>query len=434
LLVYTTEFSARVAYIFPTLINALGVSDCRITTDKLSFVNSEVAKINYSSERISVGELWIKPANLLFETDIKEQPISCFDYNRSKAFFETPEADFPFDIFAASFYLITRYEEYLPHAKDMYGRYAHENSMAYKEHFLQVPVVNVWLKELSTLLIQKFPSLSLNPTPFTFLPTYDIDIAYSYLHKGALRNLGGFIKSMWGSEWPLVKERMHVLFGRQQDPFDSYEWLNQLHDAYALKPLYFFLLAEKNEGYDKNILPRKKAMKKLVKRHSELYNIAIHPSWKSGDEPRLLTKEIKTLQEISGKQVCKSRQHYIRMTLPETYQRLIDAGITEDYSMGYGSINGFRASYCLPYLWYDLQKEQTTNLTLYPFCYMDANSYYEQHYTYEQALEEMKHYYNVTKKFNGLLITIWHNHFLGTDKMFRGWRDVYTTFCQNLDL
>jgi hypothetical protein len=120
------------------------------------------------------------------------------------------------------------------------------------------------------------------------------------------------------------------------------------------------------------------------------------------------------------------------MNLPDTYRRLIDAGITEDYSMGYGSINGFRASYCLPYKWYDLQKEETTNLTVFPFCYMEANSFYEQQYSPEEALQEMKDYYRVTKQANGLFITIWHNHFLGSDKMFKGWREVYRTMIEGL--
>lgn len=120
--------------------------------------------------------------------------------------------------------------------------------------------------------------------------------------------------------------------------------------------------------------------------------------------------------------------------MPDTYRRLIGAGITEDYSMGYGSINGFRASFCLPFTWYDLHKEETTKLTVYPFCYMDANSYYEQKHSPQKALEEMEHYRKITKEVNGLLTTIWHNHFLGTGKSFQGWRDIYRTWMQNHDL
>lgn len=432
--IYTQVRSPRVAYIFSTLLSAIGVGKYRFTTDRLSFQDAPNPKINYSAERMSPDELWVEAAGLLLETSIKDQEIVCFDYNGSKAFFKTSTCDFPFDIFAASFYLISRYEEYLPHKKDGYGRYAHENSLAYKENFLQLPLVNLWLKEFIKVLIQKFPFFTLHSKPFAFLPTYDIDIAYSYLHKGAARNFGGFVKSMWHNEWRLMIERMTVLFGKQQDPFDSYQWLHELHQTHKLKPIYFFLLASENKDYDKNILPEKQAMKKLIQQHAERYDVGIHPSWQSGDKSRLLEEEIKMLETLCNKTVIKSRQHYIRLTLPDTYRRLINAGITEDYSMGYGSINGFRASYCLPFLWYNLQKEETTSLTIFPFCYMDANSYYEQHYNCKEALKEMKHYFQITKEVDGLLVTIWHNHFLGTDKMFNGWREIYRTMCQNLDL
>jgi hypothetical protein len=227
-------------------------------------------------------------------------------------------------------------------------------------------------------------------------------------------------------------ERIAVLAGKQKDPFDSFEWLNELHSKNKLFPIYFFLLAEKTKGYDKNILPGKTSLKKLVKEHSSQYKTGIHPSWQSGDHQQLLAKEITTLKDITNKPVEKSRQHYIRMTMPATYRRLIDAGIKEDYSMGYGSINGFRASYCLPYKWYDLEKEQKTELTIFPFCFMDANSYFEQGYSSDEALKEMEHYYKITKQVNGLFITIWHNHFLGTDKMFKGWREVYNTMINRI--
>ena len=59
---------------------------------------------------------------------------------------------------------------------------------------------------------------------------------------------------------------------------------------------------------------------------------------------------------------------------------------------------------------------------------MDANSYYEQKYTPARAMDELMHYYRQVKKVNGLMITIWHNSFLGTDPAFAGWREVYEVF------
>ncbi|MDB5192056.1 MAG: hypothetical protein JWQ96_1619 [Segetibacter sp.] len=427
LLIYTTQASPRVEYIFSTLLPALGITDYQITTDLNTFKNFSGAKINYSFEQVE-NTYSIQPASLLFENEIKQQQIDCFDWNGYKAFFKTG-GDLPFDIFAASFYLLSRYEEYLPHQLDMYGRFAHENSLAFKEGFLQFPLINLWLQKLGKSLKQKFPSLLLQPADFRFIPTYDIDIAWSYKHKGVVRNVGGLVKSIMKGEWANAIERMKVLQGAS-DPFDSYKWLDEVHKNLTEKPLYFFLLAQQNKGYDKNILPTKPELQALVKEVSTKYNVGIHPSWQSGDDSKLLNEEVILLENITSRSIIKSRQHYIRMMLPTTYRQLIQAGITEDYSMGFGSINGFRASYCLPYKWYDLEKEETTNLTLFPFCYMEANSFYEQHYSTAQASTELEHYYNITKSVGGLLITIWHNHFLGTDRMFAGWKEVYEKFLQ----
>jgi hypothetical protein len=400
------------------------------------FKNYEGAKINYSDTRTGDAGIWIKPHSLLFEKGVKEQVIECFTEINYKAFFKT-EGDLPFDVFAASFYLLSRYEEYLPHTKDIYGRYAHENSLAFKENFLQLPLVNIWIGHLKDLLNKKFPLLTTHPpiatgTSFTFTPTYDIDIAWSYNHKGWWRNTGGFLRSIFQARWVAAKDRINTLLGKQKDPFDAYEWMDQLHERHQLKPYYFFLVPEKRSQYDKNISPRCKALQQLIKDHAKQYSIGIHPSWRSGDEPALLKNEIETISNLTGSPVVSSRQHYIRFTLPETFRRLTEHGIRSDLSMGYGSINGFRASVASPYFWYDLEKEEQTDLLLYPFCYMDANSFYEQKLSAEQALEEMRHYYNLVRSVNGHFIMIWHNSFLGTEKLYSGWRAIYEQFIKEV--
>ena len=134
------------------------------------------------------------------------------------------------------------------------------------------------------------------------------------------------------------------------------------------------------------------------------------------------------METAGRKDIQLSRQHYIKLSLPQTYQMLIDAGIDKDYSMGYGSINGFRASVASSFFWYDLGREKITALRVYPFCFMDANSFYEQRQDTSKSLEELLYYLDICKKVNGLFITIFHNNFLGNDEQFAGWKELYTGF------
>ena len=431
MIVYAKKITPRLQYIADFIGKEIFGEAFQLTADSFYFNDHTGPKINYSDTKINNEELIINNCSLLFEDSIKEQSINCFEVNGFKAFFQTG-GDYPFDIFAAAFYLLSRYEEYLPHQKDMYGRYAHENSVAFKEGFLNIHLVNTWIEDFKKALKNKFPTVDLQPSTFNFQPTYDIDEAFAFKNKDLSKLAGGIARSLVTREWSIVNERWKVLRGKATDPYDAYEWMDKLHEKNNLKPLYFFHVATEKGKYDKNISPSHPAMQLLVKQHAEKYSVGIHPSWASGDDESLLEKEIKVLESATGKKVTASRQHYIRFTLPYTFRRLIAAGITDDHSMGYGSINGFRASVASSFYWYDLEKEQQTDLLLHPFCFMEANSFFEQKYLPQRAYEEMMQYYNAVKNVKGKLITIWHNNFLGTYPLFSGWRDVYEEFVETV--
>jgi hypothetical protein len=432
-LIYTQTITPRLQYIADFFGKLITGTSFKLTTDKQFYCSSTIAKLNYSDEKITATDFWIKPHSLLFENGISEQIIECFEIGEGQKVFFKTRGDFPFDVFAASFYLISRYEEYLPHEKDMYGRYAHENSLAYREGFLHQPVVNIWLAFFAETVKQKFPLFATFPSAFTFLPTYDIDIAWSYKHKGLWHTTGKTIQALLTGNIQQFRERINVFREKQKDPFDSYDWLNRLHEKHKLKPYYFFLLAGRKGKYDKNISAQRKALQQLISDHLTRYQVGIHPSWRSGDEHSLVKMEIDILQVLTNNNVLFSRQHYIRFKLPDTFRRLIKNGIQFDFSMGYGSINGFRASVAAPFYWYDLEKEKQTGLMLFPFCYMDANSFYEQKYSPQQALDEMRQYYRSVKSVNGTLVMIWHNQFLGTDKLYDGWKNVYQQFIEEIN-
>jgi hypothetical protein len=427
MLLYSPYNTARLRYIVDFINKELFDDPMLITSDKLVFGQHAGPKLNYSEEEISADEFYIRSTPLLFEMGIRPQKIECFDLNFHKAFFET-SGDFPFDIFAASFYLLSRYEEYLPHEKDEYGRYAHSNSLAYKEGFLNTPMINVWLQELKKALHEKFPGLIFHRSYFKFIPTYDIDIAYAYLHKGWRRNAGGLARSILQGEWSVAGERFKVLIKKKKDPYDAYEWLDSVHLYCRMRAYYFFLAAKEQQGYDKNISREQQSFQNLIRYHANGYTVGIHPSWQSGDDKKLLEEEIQWLSLLMGKKVAYSRQHFIRFSLPGTYRELAGAGIEKEFSMGYGSINGFRASVASSFNWYDLEREEATGLVLFPFCFMDANAFYEQKLTAREAFHELMNFYHAIKKVNGMMVTVWHNQFLAGDSQFSGWKEVYEVF------
>ncbi|HTL10744.1 MAG TPA: hypothetical protein VL307_20870 [Chitinophagaceae bacterium] len=428
-LFYCHTITPRLRYIVDFISKELFEEPITCTSSLEEYSAFTGPRFNYSDKDFSEQEFYLKPVALLFEKDIRPQAIECFEVDYQKAFFQT-SGDFAFDVLAASFYLLSRYEEYLPHEKDMYGRFAHTHSLAYKEHFLHLPLVNIWLEDLKKKLKKKFPALVFRRRPFKFIPSYDIDIAWSYRHKGWLRNMAGYLRSVKEGKWWQVRERWNVLNNKAADPFDAYEWLDALHLYCKIKPIYFFLVAQKYQGYDRNTPTSSKALQELIAYFSVVYKVGLHPSWQSSvsDNSKTLLEEKEWLEVIIDRPLEHSRQHYIKFTLPQSCRRYIEAGLLKDYSMGYGSINGFRASVASSFHWFDLENNETTALQFFPFCFMDANAFYEQKLTPQQAYEELMHYYNTIKKLNGLFVIIWHNQFLGTDKTFAGWRETYELF------
>ena len=428
MLIYSHTVTPRLQYVVDFL-SGYYQHTFELATNESAFEQALLPKISYTPASVQESGIWMQPVSLLFESNITVKDTACFYHPAGyKALFPAA-GDMQFDLFAAIFYLISRYEEYLPHQKDNYGRYDHRQSLAFRQDFLQQPLINIWLQDFKKLITEK-TGLTLPSPSFQWTPTYDIDIAWSYKQKGWLRNAGGWVRDLLkGHIWALGK-RLLVLSGLAKDPFDTYEWLHALHQQYCWQPVFFFHMGFTRNKYDKSIDNHNVAFRQLVRQHATQYPAGLHPSWQSGDDPALVAKEKEALEEITGQPATTSRQHFIRFTLPVTYRHLLACGIRNDWSMGYGSINGFRASVAHPFYWYDLEKEAQTDLLLHPFCFMDANSFFEQGQLPEQSLQEILHYYNSVKEVSGNCIAVWHPNFFGTDPLYAGWKEAYEKLAQ----
>lgn len=423
--IYTDKTSERLSYILQFIFGEYFQNEFIIVTTLDHFTQANGLKINYTHKIIAEAHIQIKPTNLLFEKDISPQTIAMSTWQDLPIFFSSKkESTIPFDIFAASFYLLSRYEEYLPHEQDEFGRYAHQNSLAFKNNFLDKPLIELWLlalrKEITTIDRQ----LELVLPSFQFTPTYDIDIAFSYRYKSFKRTIGGYARD-------LSKGKIGALFGRffsrmslYKDPYDSYKFIEKTHEKYKLKGIFFFLVGD-NGPLDKNIPLHKKAMQSLIHRLAANNEIGLHPSYQSNEDKIKVQAEREALRKVLGEKIKTNRQHYIKFTLPQSFEHLILLGFEKDYSMGYGSINGFRASTSLPHFWFNIEKDSTTTLRLFPFCFMECNAKFEQKQDVETTKKEIEYYSQLVKKVNGHLILIWHNFSLGSDPLWKGWRALY---------
>lgn len=424
ILIYTHKITPRVRYIFRHILSRILLIPVSFTSKVEEFVAHDGPKISYS--KIPLGnEFFIKSNDFLFEQGVNDLEISMQKWDDIPCFFATnTKSAIPFDIFAASFYLITRYEEYLPHVKDVHGRYAATQSLAFKYRFLEKPVVDIWAYKLLKILQEKFPNYTYKKRTYKFISTIDIDNAFAYKHKSLIRSVGGFFTDLIHLKLSEVWSRLIVLLNLKNDPFDTFPKLLRLKKDMNVHTIFFFLIGNYT-SFDTNVSASKKKFRLLIKDIVDYASVGLHPSYYSSQDAVMIKKEKERLEDITNMPVQRTRQHYLRFNLPETYQILIDLEIEEDYSMGYASHVGFRASTCTPFYFYDLDFEIQTPLKIFPFALMDTTLNDYMKLTPKQSLGKIKELKDAVKAVNGTFITLFHNESLSDYLRWKGWKRLY---------
>lgn len=429
LLIYTPRITHRINYIFSLFFEHLGLAEYEITSSAEIFDLEDVIILNYSSKKFDKG-IHFPPAGLLTEQGIKDDEPQFAEDGKLMGAFPTPNNEYiSFDIFASAFFLCTRYEEYLPHLRDQYDRFDAKYSFAHKNGFLRKPMLNHYSLFLYDLLERVYPALKIKRTSYTYLNSIDIDNAWAYKQKGFVRTTAAIAKDILTINIKNLYRRLGVLLGNKKDPYDNYKYLFDIQEKYNLKSIYFFLLADYGLN-DKNVPVWSKKFQSLIKAISDRAKIGIHPSFGSNKKPHKLAKEIERLSLISKFQVLRSRQHFLILNMPETYRRLIQHEIKEDYTMGFATEVGFRASICTPYPFYDLDREEKTKLMLYPFAVMEATLKFYMKTNQEQACEIIDSLIEEVRAVNGLFISLWHNETVSDEGLWEDWRKVYEHLVQ----
>jgi hypothetical protein len=432
-LIYTPRVTNRIQYIVKFLIGEICGFDYAVTSSSEDYINFKGAKINYSDKNFKGDSLRMHPSGFLTEKGIREFTPRIRIHDSYPVLFpnETKHrCDLGYDLFASAFYLVSRFEEYLPFLEDRYGRFEADQSFAYQNGFLDVPLIDIQALDLKNQLCEKFNLPVKSGRKFTFIPTYDIDIAYAYKGRGLSRNIMAVAKDILTFDFNNLKNRMKVLTGKMPDPYDTYELQLWLQKKYKLNPVYFFLSARFGPR-DKNISVHSRHFYHLIKKLGDYAETGIHPSFASHYKKDRLLEEIKTLAGVSNSNIEKSRQHYLKISMPQSYLNLIRYNVLNDYSMGFASHTGFRAGTCTPFHFYNLNEETETRLKIFPLAIMDSTLRDYMNLDTLLARKKIKTIIDTVKKVDGTFISLWHNDALSNNADWEGWRDVYISLIED---
>ncbi len=430
ILIYSPHLSSRFRYTLQFIFEDVCAINYETCSDIQYFKDSTATKINYSSTRITENEFFIKAHGFLNTEGITDIQLPLQQDAEGIKLFPTTEDDMGFDVFSATFYFVSRYEEYLPFKKDKHGRFEAAESFAYKNGFLNRPIVDEWIVILQEKLSAKFQALTWSKREFSCKPTIDIDQIFAIKGKSLPRFMKPIILNLLKLNFKNLFYLIKVRFGFEKDPFDQLANFENLHKKYKLNAIYFILFSKKFNRFDINISIRNKDFRKSVRETAKTADVGIHPSYHSRYDYKLVDEEIHLLSNVLNTAINSSRQHYLKLRIPNTYKSLLSLGIANDYTMGFASMPGFRAGTSHSFRFYDIKHEQTTFLKIHPFCVMDATFKTYLHYTEEQAYETILDLIQKLKKVNGTFTPLWHNESMSEYRVWKGWSGLYEKMLQ----
>lgn len=333
--------------------------------------------------------------------------------------FSDRQIEIGIDIFGSSFFMLTRYEELVADIRDAHERFPATASIAYREGFLNMPIVNVYLEVLWGLLRSLWPSLTRRPQAYSVHLSHDVDTPFCTVGRGGIqliRSLGGDVAKRRGASVAFRRVGAYVSGNYSGDPCYTFDWIMDQGEARSLTSSFYFIAGDSGGDIPRYNIRDSQISELLRNIHERGHRIGLHPSYNSFKSPEVIRTEFHNLVEA-----CKDlgieqrewggRQHYLRWSAKETWRHWEDAGLSYDSSLGYADHVGFRAGCCYSYRTYDLPSEKPLALIEKPLVVMEGSLLAPHHMglSDESALERIGELARQCFVYQGEFEMLWHN-------------------------
>lgn len=424
LYIYTSKVTKRLEYTLDFVFNNVLKVNYELTTDRDSCEQSHQPFINYSEEACGAS-FWISSVGgLMHEEGHRSVEPSVGEWLQMPTLFASSEGDVPFDLFSAVFYLISRYEEYATTAIDKHGRYDFNDSVAFRHHFLQRPLVDEWIMKLRDLLSAKFPSLTFETGRYSAVSTIDVDHIYRYRAKSKIQMLLKIAMLLVKRDFAEALHIVRVLMYLEKDPYHQFDYLDKLHHGIACKYILFMHFGPFGR-YDRRTIYPLFAFYRYLRQQNHAHVIGLHPSYAASFDKLRIVREKKRLERRLQQPLSYTRHHFLRIRVPETYRILEKIGFKRDFSLGYAGMYGFRASTCHSFPFYDVENDRVLKIKVHPTLLMDGTLNFYLKMRPEEALKVGKELVDKCRSVNGEFVMLWHNSSVNNRYEWAGWQPIF---------
>ena len=359
------------------------------------------------------------------------------------------------DIIASAFFMLSRYEEVVLAAHDVHNRFPATASIAYKEGFLDMPIVNEYIEFLRGWIESLAPKSTNRHTwpgdkKFAICLTHDVDrlqmYRLSFMAGAALDKIKLLLMPKTKRINPKVEGRLSslnrvgvkdalnimcdwtkVMLKLKKDPFDTFDYMLNLEREHGFNSSFYFM-AGGNSRFDKRYSISDPLVIKLIRQIEANDNeTGLHGSYNSYNNPEQLSMEKSRLDKVASNRDYGCRQHYLRWKTPDSWRTQEKAGLLYDATLSFADHAGFRCGICMPFQPFDLVENRKLDIWELPLTVMEGSlrGYSYQNLTPETAYEQIVKYIDTVKRFNGVLVLLWHNSSINSPGKDNDWKEVY---------
>lgn len=320
------------------------------------------------------------------------------------------------DIFASTFFMLTRWEESLL-GREEKGDCDENQLFAVKMNIYQRPIVHEY-EELLRLLFSDC-GMTFRERKYNVVMSHDVDgfltPSYRDVVKSVIRQLryGPPKNKVLNLTW---KEKLK--YKRTfPDAFCQFEMYTSLCRNYDIPEWFYFKVCDTGEEectYKYDAIETKEVVKRLKKENNPKIMLGFHPSQSTLGNEKQWDKEQDRINSLIGYAPEIGRNHHLlsnykMLRMWEKMAKNVLEGDLEISNCVFHNKIGYRSGMAIPYHLFDIYERRPMKLREHPCQVMDTViRYHRKDKTEKEIWEEIKPVVESTKKYECELVLTWH--------------------------